>query len=521
MAKTGFWLRGAKGKLAGTTIYRGKGGVTVQREINTQPTNPRSQAQMTQRASFADVAKFYKHAVQNLFKFAFESKKPTESDYNAFMRLNVGKAVVINKQQQDNQNFPAIGDNWQLSQGSLPECGIIRHVSEGPSGMLGTQYALSVPSIKPVDTTIGQLSTALIADYGLQLNDIVTICNVTTTVMSLDSVPTEAPKWEVIQFRINPDDETPMLDYKLGVSRGASGEVAWNIDAQGLSLISLYAEGFSVIFSRVQQGQPLKVSDAYLNNSATASRMIADAKMGFYRSSALTSWGATEPAILQGSLSGEVTPTPPTPPTPPVVGGDINIASLEIGGDPVASDITTMVDLSQVKAGDTVTVSVDGVQEVLAYSGKVEGQVNFGSGERVIAILSDGSFVASAESLLTLVSITVGNTIHSFVLIQPAPHINVSTLVLGSGVVANSNIQEFLSTEQLKESVFTAKKNDEIMTLPYFLDRSGLHFGGEGSSINVVRLQNNTTIEAESPATIGISLVSLKYADTVYEFTVE
>lgn len=272
--------------------------------------NPRSKAQMTQRATFADVVKFYKHAVQNLFKFAFESKKATESDYNAFVRLNVGKAVVINKEQQDNVNFPAIGDNWQLAEGTLPECGIIKHVSQGPSGMLGTQYALSVPSIKATDTTIGQLSSALIADYGLQLNDIVTICYVTTTVMSLNSSPTEAPKWEVLQFRVNPDDVTPMLDYKLGVSGGTSGEVAWNVDAQGLSLISLYAEGFSVIFSRVQQGQPLKVSNAFLNNSATADRMIADSKMDFYRSSALTSWGATEEAILQGSLSREFEPAP-------------------------------------------------------------------------------------------------------------------------------------------------------------------------------------------------------------------
>lgn len=307
-----FGLRRGSTKSMTFSVLRGQ---QITKDRVSDVANPRSKAQMSQRASFADVVKFYKHANQNLFRFAFEGKKATESDYNAFVRLNVGKAVIINKLQQDNVNFPAIGDNWQLAEGSLPECGIIKHVSEGPSGMLGTQYALSVPSIKATDTTIGQLSTALIADYGLQLNDIVTICYVTTTVLSLNSAPTEAPKWELLQFRVNPDDVTPMLDYKLGVSSGTTGEVAWNVDAQGLSLISLYAEGFSVIFSRVQQGQPLKVSNAFLNNSATADRMIADSKMDFYRSSALTSWGATEEAILQGSLSKVFEPTP----TPPVV----------------------------------------------------------------------------------------------------------------------------------------------------------------------------------------------------------
>lgn len=513
MAKTGFWLRGAKGKLAGTTIYRGKGGATIQREINTQPSNPRSQAQMTQRASFADVAKFYRHAVQNLFKFAFESKKATESDYNSFMRLNVGKAVVINKQQQDNQNFPAIGDNWQLSQGSLPECGIIRHVSEGPSGMLGTQYALSVPSIKPVDTTIGQLSTALIADYGLQLNDIVTICNVTTTVVSLDSVPTEAPKWEVIQFRINPDDETPMLDYKLGVSRGASGEVAWNIDAQGLSLISLYAEGFSVIFSRVQQGQPLKVSDAYLHNSATAGRMIADAKLGFYRSSALTSWGAAEPAILQGSLSGEVTPTPPTPPTPPVVGGDINVSSLVLGGvDPVSSNITTVINLSTVKAGDTITVSVDGEEKELAYSGKVGTLVMFGPDQERVGIDDQGYF--SAAMTCTLVSLFVGNTIHGFV---GAPSIEVSNLIVSEGAGVTSNIEVVVSSDinDYIGSKLTILNGDETTVLEFREDAPGRVTWGPMYNDVHANLSNGNISVANGRT---YTLVSLAVGDVTYAF---
>ena len=39
MAKTGFWLRGAKGKLAGTTLYKDPTtGETIMREIVTPST---------------------------------------------------------------------------------------------------------------------------------------------------------------------------------------------------------------------------------------------------------------------------------------------------------------------------------------------------------------------------------------------------------------------------------------------------------------------------------------------------
>ncbi len=48
MAKVGFWLKGAKGKLAGSTIYKDGNGDTVMREV-VSPANPQTDAQMIQR----------------------------------------------------------------------------------------------------------------------------------------------------------------------------------------------------------------------------------------------------------------------------------------------------------------------------------------------------------------------------------------------------------------------------------------------------------------------------------------
>lgn len=71
MAKAGFWLRGAKGKLAGAVAQKGQNG-TILREIVT-PKNPKTEKQIYQRAIMATVMKAYSagkdifdHSIQGL-----------------------------------------------------------------------------------------------------------------------------------------------------------------------------------------------------------------------------------------------------------------------------------------------------------------------------------------------------------------------------------------------------------------------------------------------------------------------
>lgn len=51
MAKAGFWLKGARGKLNGASITKGVGGITIIRNITT-PSNPQTEAQTNTRAKF-------------------------------------------------------------------------------------------------------------------------------------------------------------------------------------------------------------------------------------------------------------------------------------------------------------------------------------------------------------------------------------------------------------------------------------------------------------------------------------
>ena len=130
MAKTGFWLRGAKGKLAGATIYQSNG-KTQMREI-TAPKNPQTDAQLIQRAIMATVMKAY-GAMKEITDHSFEGTTAGSATMARFQSLNA-KAVRARIEEDINNGydlgsiyaFSKIGDAqfvpnaYVISAGSLP-----------------------------------------------------------------------------------------------------------------------------------------------------------------------------------------------------------------------------------------------------------------------------------------------------------------------------------------------------------------------------------------------------------------
>lgn len=110
------FLRKSKGKLAGTTIYT-TGGVTIQREIATEVKNPRTKAQMKHRVKLANLVNMYQ-VLKPFFKYAFENKKPLQSDYNAFVSKNLTASEVYLTKQEAAQNF-VIPAPYRISEGTL------------------------------------------------------------------------------------------------------------------------------------------------------------------------------------------------------------------------------------------------------------------------------------------------------------------------------------------------------------------------------------------------------------------
>lgn len=200
----------AKGKV-GNLVLSKFHGEQVTKAYQGDVKNPQTFGQMYQRARFANAVKFYKRAMANFFPFAFEDKKKTESDFNAFMRHNVQNSLIINRANYLEPSYPALGNNWRLADGSL----VIPHTITFPEDG-GVVLDLGA-SVGGDGTTVGDVSQALIKG-GAQTGDIFTfvlILQSTSRTFDLttgdsQTAVSSAPQWSIMQFYINAEDTTPL-----------------------------------------------------------------------------------------------------------------------------------------------------------------------------------------------------------------------------------------------------------------------------------------------------------------------
>lgn len=299
-------------------------GQQITKDRVTHVTNPRSSAQMRQRLTFSAAALFYKRAIQNLFKFAFETKKQTESDYNAFMRVNTPIAPCFTKHMIE-VGAPAIAP-WVMTQGKLESAIIdILPVSEN-NCFLNLDYKAE---LSPLNASIwGNLSKAIIATYPtLQDGDIITF----VTAYSGGMEPTGLDEAKALEsFVVFGSEETgPRMaihQARLDVnSTEASeavlpfGEVIYTADEHYAELYepALYDQdeeqyyplyGMAVIFSRpTAEGVLVSTSQLSLNQRAKACYNIGTSED--WKAYASTNYVAPRVTsadnILQGSLLSE------------------------------------------------------------------------------------------------------------------------------------------------------------------------------------------------------------------------
>lgn len=148
MAKTGFWLNGAKGKVAGTTIYQSNG-ETVMRVINRSVKNPRTTAQLIQRIITKTVAKQYS-AMKEIVDHSFEGVTAGAKTMAMFRSVNnnlIRERIAAAQQAGDKFdeifNFIPLKTNKfipapvQLSEGILPQV-VVTSAADIASCQLGT-----------------------------------------------------------------------------------------------------------------------------------------------------------------------------------------------------------------------------------------------------------------------------------------------------------------------------------------------------------------------------------------------
>lgn len=91
-------FRGATGRFAGNTLLQ-RGGQTILRQGTSENTNPRTGSQMQRRVRLANLVTMYR-AGQTWMPKAFQGKKPSWSDFNAFVSANLNTSpIALTKEQ--------------------------------------------------------------------------------------------------------------------------------------------------------------------------------------------------------------------------------------------------------------------------------------------------------------------------------------------------------------------------------------------------------------------------------------
>lgn len=339
MAKGNFLLGYARGSVGDVTFSRVKGN-QVAKARNRNPANPNTIPQAMQRSLFADGVRLYTRGVQNAFKFAFERKLENESDYNAFMRLNVNRGVRIGK--TPDSMYPAIGD-WLVADGSITPPlvqdaavdTVIDDYSAGTylakdtaaaayadGGLLPASVISLGFSAAAAPTTVGALSTALKAQFPqLRDGDFVTILLISQafqgTINDIFPSPVgsaeglmEDPAWSFAQFTIDEGSTANVstiyhsagtsLNFDYYASSGAAVSLMRRsqfVPVVGDTYGSIAAG--AVIFSR-QTSSGLLVSSAPLSHGYRYKQSVDYCRTKAWEDFVMVDWGAADPAILQG-----------------------------------------------------------------------------------------------------------------------------------------------------------------------------------------------------------------------------
>ena len=304
-----FWSK-ASGKLGEVVLSQVKG-QQISRAYQPKVSNPRSSGQTMQRIRFSSAVKFYKHATQALFKFAYEDKRKNESDYNAFMRKNSSVAAYVTRESYLNQLYPAIRGQYLLADGSLPSLPLVADDTLGLTMSLGQADFSSNTAL-----TVAELSQRLIQMYNLAEGDILTFVEVVNTdISSIDDEPTKPTDWIINQMIISSTDSSKLTDVFTSQNGHAVGTAEdWHIKGEtgqekklccASSSVSgdNCVAGAALIQARNVAGSKLLVSRSYLINNKYANQIYNASIQPAYINRALNTWGRTQDAILQGSLA--------------------------------------------------------------------------------------------------------------------------------------------------------------------------------------------------------------------------
>lgn len=285
------WLKGAKKRLGGTVIYQAMG-QTRQRELAAEVSNPRTESQMGQRVKWANLVNIYR-ANRNWMKYAFETKKANQSEYNKFMSLNVADSRIYLTKPVANAGGCVV-DTYIVTQGSLPSIEFVPTTNSFYRSNIelapGTDE--SAISVKEFADMVVERNPAL--RYGDQLSFI----RMTQMTNASTGVPyVVVREYEVI---LDPNNLQPLANY-LPMQYMST----WGGDELFLAVqtASGRSGGFAMILSRTISGKTYVSSqrvipvamEAYIEAFSNSAALQA----------AIDSYGVSEDAFLSSTYAAQ------------------------------------------------------------------------------------------------------------------------------------------------------------------------------------------------------------------------
>lgn len=300
MSKGSLFFGNARGKL-GQVVLSTLKGQQIARAYQPKVSNPQTATQTNQRAKFANAVKFFKQARKNLFLFAYEDKKPRESYYNAFMRHNIEFSVTLPRMSYDDVRFPALGNEFVLSDGSLAEMKPVVS-SEGSSNH--PLFVLPFNEIKGTGHGVGDLSKALAASYNAVDGDYLTMILISASGMSPNSYVSQGPlTWDIYQLKVDSTSTDP-LEAALSTQGVRFKPQLTDTSGSDVSLAFKPTEDYSMaafILSRKTTDNKLLVTKSVLVNSPKLDTYINNVRYNDAKMS-LLSWGKADTPVLKGGI---------------------------------------------------------------------------------------------------------------------------------------------------------------------------------------------------------------------------
>ena len=193
------WLQDTSQKLGDMVLYQAMG-QTRQRKLAASVANPRTVAQMTQRVKWANLVNFYR-VNASWMKYAFETKKTNQSEYNKMMSVNVANNNVYLTKQAAAAGACIVAP-YIMTQGSLPSISYKRQGNQ-----IQTNIFLADITNLDENSTVAQLSEQILASNpGIIEGDQLSIIRYTQMANEVTGFPyVIVRKYEIILSRTNAD----------------------------------------------------------------------------------------------------------------------------------------------------------------------------------------------------------------------------------------------------------------------------------------------------------------------------